>query len=430
MKKLMTFLTGITLISNCTTITVACSSQNTTTSDQQTASNIKANLKNNHVTIENQFQTTQTAGVIQAIQTALKTENPTLSFNDITKIVFPSKTTTLTAGVFVALQTEIVVGNVKIPLTIYVERAGTNQEAAEAIAQRIWNPNIVMDASFKSTVDPGYFDQFKYALRSADRSQFHLPDEQAFSVQDLNAMHLPTKPVNFNPGVKTILPLNITADVFKQEKPATVVDNLSYTRAKTDLEKAEAIKNKILPAAVYVPEGTNPDVTDPKTRQAILNTLKTVEPYLTGSTASGEPTGDLSHISFAGHIDPAGNLDYITVNISFPNANATVSEEMKVGLPYNPSDYIASIREQVVDRNITIPADAYESSSYDIRLLAVRKALKEANPWLTTGSDGMLSHISIPSTPFKTPNITAQISWISWKGVTYGKLPLQINKAS
>ena len=410
MKKLMTLFAGVVLVSNCASLTVACNQQKATTSDQQTARNIKANLKNNHVTIENQFQTTKTAGVTQAIQTALKTENPQLSFTEIAKIVLPSKTIALKPGVFTPIQAEIVVGDVKIPVTINVQRAGTNQEAAEAIAQRIWNPNIVMDAKFKSTIDPGYFDQFKYALRSADRSQFHLPDEQAFSVQDLNAMHLPTKPVNFTPGVKTILPLNITADVFKQEKPATVVDNMSYTRAKTDLEKAEAIKNKILPAAVYVPEGTNPDVTDPKTRQAILNTLKTVEPYLTGSTASGKPSGDLSHITFAGQIDPAGNLDYITVNISFPNANSTVSEEMKVGLPYNPSDYIAAIREQVVDRNITIPADAYESSSYEVRLLAVRKALKEANPWLTTGPDGALSHISIPSTPFKTPNITAQIS--------------------
>ena len=235
-----------------------------------------------------------------------------------------------------------------------------------------------MDASFKSTADPGYFDQLKYALRSTDRSPFHIAEQQAFSVADLNAMHLPTKTINFTSGLPTTLPLHITSDIFKQQPPATVVDDLSYTRAKTDLEKAEAIKNKILPTAVYVPEGTNPDVTDPKTREALLNILKTVEPYLTGSNDSGTPTGDLAHITFAGKIKPAGNLDYITVNISFNNK--TVSEKMKVGLPYNPSDYIAAIREQVVDRNITIPTSAYESSSYEVRLLAVRKALKEANP--------------------------------------------------
>ena len=105
-----------------------------------------------------------------------------------------------------------------------------------------------MDASFKSTADPGYFDQLKYALRSTDRSPFHLAEQQAFSVADLNAMYLPTKPVNFTAGIPKTLPLNITANVFKQQPPATVVDNLSYTRAKTDLEKAEAIKNKILPS--------------------------------------------------------------------------------------------------------------------------------------------------------------------------------------
>ena len=137
MKKLMTLFAGVTLTSNCASVTVACNQQPTKTSDQQTGQNIKANLKNNHVTIENQFQTTKSFGVTQAIQTALKTKNPALSFADITKIIFPSKTTNLTSGVFIPIHTEIVVGNVKIPLTIYVQRAGTNTEEAQAIAQRL-----------------------------------------------------------------------------------------------------------------------------------------------------------------------------------------------------------------------------------------------------------------------------------------------------
>ena len=166
--------------------------------DQEKADAIKNKITTTDITLPvGTNPSTKTDGTQAAMRKALQTANPTLTDDDLAKIVF--SITTLIPGGSVSVQANITVGAAVATKNINVTLNGTDQQKANAIKGKITYPIAVIPNTGKetaSTNDPGIIQEIKESLKETNpqltdsdlaKITFAVIDIYAGSLQPLEA---------------------------------------------------------------------------------------------------------------------------------------------------------------------------------------------------------------------------------------------------
>ena len=106
---------------------------------------------------------------------------------------------------------------------------------------------------------------------------------------------------------------------------------IKVTRATYQIDQMYALKQKIINNKITVPASTAFDTSTSSVRRALLQQLQKANPNLTGDPGSktNPPTGDLSHISFAGFLKPLPNSYSIHAIIKFANYQSSFNVRVR-----------------------------------------------------------------------------------------------------
>ena len=138
--------------------------------DQEKADAIKNKITTTDITLPTGTNpSTKTDGTQAAMRKALQTANPTLTNDDLAKIIF--SITTLIPGGSVSVQANIEVGAAVATKNINVTLKGTDQQKANAIKGKITFPIAIIPYDGKpteSTNDPGVAQKIKESLKETN----------------------------------------------------------------------------------------------------------------------------------------------------------------------------------------------------------------------------------------------------------------------
>ncbi len=138
--------------------------------DQEKADAIKNKITTTDIALPTGTNpSTKTGGTQAAIKKALQTANPTLTNDDLAKIIF--SITTLIPGGSVSVQANIEVGAAVATKNINVTLNGTDQQKANAIKGKITFPIAIIPYDGKpteSTNDPGVAQKIKESLKETN----------------------------------------------------------------------------------------------------------------------------------------------------------------------------------------------------------------------------------------------------------------------
>lgn len=160
-----------------------------------------------------------------------------------------------------------------------------------------------------------------------------------------------------------------------------IIDNVEVKKAASNQERAEAIKGKIDPREVLtLPAGTNPDVTNPATRNALNNELKNENPNLEAS--------DLQHITYKGpSLDPPGDTVPIDAVITFgdpiksPATSYSLTiDNLPVVLAKTNAQILDALADELSQKTIQLPYGQNYDPTNDNDAKTIFDNLRNDNP--------------------------------------------------
>ena len=362
-------------------------------SDQQKAEAIKDKITDKDLTIPE--GTDPDSSVSKSIiDTALKNDNPELSDEDLAKITYSGL---LKAGTTQPITATITEGTGVTTVTLNVTLPQTNQQKAQAIANKIIVYDLDIAAGKKDVSDRS--DDISTALRAANQNNTNamLP----LTESDTNFISYRTE--NNIPLVAgSATPVKATITIGQ----STVGFDLNVTVAQSDQEKADAIKDKIATVALEVPAGTPTDTSNTTTKAAIDTKLKTANTKLSDD--------DIAKITYTGVLQP-GIATNIQAKIKINDDEALVI--LSVTLLQTDQEKADAIKDSIKNTTITVPSGTNPDASDSTTKVAIDDALKAENPHL---SDTVLAKITYSGTLEAGKTVTV-VATISERGATATK---------
>ena len=255
-----------------------------------------------------------------AIRWALKTVSPGLTVDELPYIGFPQQITApLIEGTKRTVNAIITAGTglnaYQVVVPIYVTVANNPLQQAKAIVEMINQRNIVIPQQYKNTNTPGAWGAIQTALKSLNANIQRW--------ENIITILPPLKQVNLNNSSL----VNTRVKVGNSYIPMPI----KVTRATSQIDQIYALKQKIINNKITVPASTDFDTSTPSVRRALLQQLQKANPNLTGSPGNrtNAPSGDLSHISFAGFLKPFPNSYSIHAIIKFANYQLSFNIRVK-----------------------------------------------------------------------------------------------------
>ena len=173
----------------------------------------------------------------------------------------------------------------------------------------------------------------------------------------------------------------------------TMIDNIKVTVAQTNQQIANAVAGKINNKTIMLPDGTNTDLTNQNTKNALEAELKNANPSLT--------TDDFQYISFQnGPLATPGTAKDITVAVNVHEtaggvAGQVLINDFNVKIVNNDLDSLKAFRNLITQKTITLPYKKDYAGGVDHDLLlakieAANPALKTYQPPITFTFDGTI----------------------------------------
>ena len=245
-----------------------------------------------------------------AIRWALQTVSPGLTVDELPYIGFSQQITApLIEGTKTTVNAVITAGTgpnaYQVVVPIYVTVANNPKQQAKAIVEMINQRNIVIPSQYTNTNTLGAWGAIQTALKSLNANIQRW--------ENIITILPPLKPVTLNNN--TIVNARVKVGNSYVTMPIKV------TRADSPIDQINALRQKIINNKITVPTSTSFDTSTPSVRRALLQQLQQANPNLTGNPGSTtiSPTGDLSHISFAGFLKPFPNSYSIHAIIKVAN---------------------------------------------------------------------------------------------------------------
>lgn len=245
-----------------------------------------------------------------AIRWALQTVSPGLTVDELPYIGFSQQITApLIEGTKTTVNAIVTAGTganaYQVVVPIYVTVANNPKQQAKAIVEMVNQRNIVIPQQYKNTNTPGAWGAIQTALKNLNAN--------IQSWENIMTILPPLKPVNLNNSSL----VNTRVKVGNSYVPMPI----KVTRATKQIDRIYALKQKIINNKITVPASTAFDTSTPAVRKVLLQQLQKANPDLTGNwgNSTTAPTGDLSHISFAGFLKPLPNSYSIHAIIKFAN---------------------------------------------------------------------------------------------------------------
>ena len=185
----------------------------------------------------------------------------------------------------------------------------------------------------------------------------------------------------------------------------TMINNIKVTVAQTNQQIADAIAGKINNKTIMLPDGTNTDLTNQNTKNALEAELQTANPNLT--------TADLKYISFQnGPLATPGTAKDITITVNVNEAKGgtlgqVLINDLNVKIANNDLDSLKAFRGLITQKNITLPYGREYAGGHDHDLLlkkieAANPALKNYEPPIAFTFDGTIPREARSATTINT----------------------------
>ena len=231
---------------------------------------IKAKIKNLNLTIN-----VHLAGVTLAISEykedinlALKSENNSLTQEDLAKMTYGSgslklgKAALVTATITVGTGVDQATATVDLKVTL----AKTNQQKADAIKDKIAEPNITVPVGIDADVtNTDTIKAINIALKA---------ENQGLTADDLKTISYAGGPLVAGQSVT----ISATIAVGTGASKGTATVDLKVTLAKTNQQKAQALADEFVNNEFFLPAGTDLDFSTQSTTDLITKFLITINP--------------------------------------------------------------------------------------------------------------------------------------------------------
>ena len=230
-----------------------------------------------------------------------------------------------------------------------------DQAKANAIRDKITNVNLTVAGGIApGTENSDTIKAIKTALQS---------ENPRLGIEDLAKISFAN--ATLQSGVSKVVKAIITVG------KATAEKDLKVTLAKTDQEKADAIKDKITHVDLIVPVTTKPDLkaATPEIKAALQGQ---------NSTLSDE---DLEQITFTGDNLEAGVSKAVKAIIKV--REATAEKDLKVTLAKTDQQKADAIIEKINDVDLNIPAGTNADTTNMATIEVIKEILKAENTALT-----------------------------------------------
>ena len=357
MKKLLSLIGAISIVGSGASAVISCGDFSKPKNDDQAKANaIRDKITNVNLTVEGDIAPgTQNVATVEAIKTALKSENPRLGIEDLAKISFANAT--LQSGVSKVVKAIITVGKATAEKDLKVTLAKTDQQKADAIKDKITNVDLIVPDTTKPDLTAAT-PEIKTALQGQNPA---LLDDDLKQITSFTGD-------NLEAGVSKAVKAIITVG------EATAEKDLKVTLAKTDQQKADAIIEKIGDATLNIPAGTNADTTNDATIIAIKKALQAAYTTLTAD--------DLMKITFAS----ATLRPYTSVAVlaTVTVGQATATKDLNLTIAATDQQKADRIKNKITNVNLNIPAGTDPDTTNAYTISAIKTALKSDNPTLTT----------------------------------------------
>ena len=340
-------------------------------SDQDKANDIRDRITNVALTVPAETNTdTTNPETITAIKTALQSQNPALTSEDLAKITFGA--VTLTAGKAVKVTATVKINTAKATKDLNVTVAATNQQKADAIRDKIAKVELTVPIGTNpDTTNIATISALKTAL---------VEENSSLKEDDLALITFSDTTLQAGRDVEVIA----TITVGTGSSEATANKDLMVTLTPTDQEKAEAIKDKITDVDLTVPTDTSPDTTNSATITAIKKALKSENDTLT------DP--DLRTITLASAILDAGKSVTVAATITVGTGMATI--DLNVTLAQTDQQKANAIKDKITNDTFNVPAGTNPDTTNAATITAIKDALQNANSTLTNQDLGAIKFAS------------------------------------
>ena len=358
-------------------------------SDKQQADAIKAKISDVDLTVPAGTPTdTSTQATVDAIKIALANDNASLTTSDLAAIN-RFTTTTLRPGVATPVIANIEVGNATAQKDLNVTLAQTDQQKADAIKAKISDVDLNIAAGLSTAAtDPNTVTAIKTALQA---------DNPNLTTSDLTAISLDSATLIAGSSVP------VTANITVGSGAATI--DLNVTLAKTDQQKADAIKDKITNVDVEIRAGLNTDTTNGQTAAAIRSAIGNANQTLTAD--------DLTAITFASDTLIPGSP--VTVAATITVGTATAPIDINVTILQSSQEKADAIKNKIKNTDLIVPRGTFTSAINPDTVTAIKRALKSENESLTADD---LTKISWGDTAISTGTPTTIAANIAVDGAT------------
>ncbi len=335
--------------------------------DQQKADAIKDKIINADLTVPvGTDPNTMNNSTISAIRSNLRLENSSLTTPELEQITFSD--TTLQAGSPVEVIATITVGTRVANKTLNVTLAQTDQQKADAIKDKIIDVALTVPVGTSpDTANPNTITAIKDALQAANPTLTD-PDLRAISFGAVSAILTAGKP------------LTMTATITVGTGVAT--KELNVTLAKTDEQKANAIKDKITNDTFNVPAGTNPDTSNAATITAIKTALQNANSTLT--------TEDLGTITFAS-TTLQDNIP-VAVQATITVGTETATKGLIITLAETDQQKVDAIKAKITNVDLTLVSSVDTATTNPDTDAFIGTALISENQSITSEDLGKISY--------------------------------------
>ena len=348
--------------------------------DQQRANEIKAKIINpNLVGLPAGTPTdTTNPAAIAAMKTLLQKENPTLTADDLAKIIFSQAT--LKDGTAVAVEATITVNSATASKGLTIVLDASYQQQADAIVAKITNPDVsIGHFNNPSTANQGTISTLRNDLQKANPMLLD---------SDLPKITFATTTLQ-----RTI---SVPVTTIVTYHGAVAQTSINVTLTGTDQQQVDAVKKKIVvPTLLGLPVDVNTDTSNPDTIKAIKADLQTENPTLT--------SGDLATMTFAKKTLLSDNYVTVPTTITIGTAKDTVN--LSILLAPKQAEQAVFIAQKITSKNVVISGDNNPSTINPETTTAIRNALKAVNPRLI---DADLAKITFSNATLK-PNTSMHV---------------------
>ena len=325
--------------------------------DQQRANEIKAKIINSNLVglpAGTNPDTTNPA-TITAIKTLLQKENPTLTNDDLAKIVFSQAT--LKDGTAVAVEATITVNSATASKGLTIVLDASYQQQADAIVAKITDPNVsIGHFNNSSTANQGTISTIRNDLQKANPMLLD---------SDLPKITFATTTLQRT--------LSVPVTTIVTYHGAVAQTSINVTLTGTDQQQADAVKKKIVvPTLLGLPVDVNTDTSNPDTIKAIKTDLQTENPTLTSA--------DLATMTFAKTTLITDQYVTVATTITIGTAKDTIN--LNILLAPNQAEQANFIAQKITNKTVYISGDNNPSTINPATTTAIRNALKAVNPRL------------------------------------------------